>query len=324
MTTATTNLAETIGQELRLPDIDPEYYVYAVYDQASCQACVDACPGKAWILTEESLGLDTDSCNGCGLCVSSCPSGALHMHFPWTIRHFGGKPLALFACGQAGLPDSKDVMPCVHALGTRQLMVMHTAGITDLLIAQGDCSSCPMICDRSILLQERIEHLNRLLSERHLAPMKLLSYSNAVWRKIYKQEEIISRGTLLKRRDFLGGSASRKLKQQMVILNPLNRSECQTIPPGALLPDAISENGRSWPWAPRFESTQCNGCDACIRLCPTDALQLSNSDGKAAYLIEEKYCTGCNICADSNYSPLRLSTSLPRWIYNRFFMSVEA
>ena len=25
-----------------------------------------------------------------------------------------------------------------------------------------------------------------------------------------------------------------------------------------------------------------------------------------------------------NYSPLRLSTSLPRWIYNRFFMSVEA
>ncbi|WP_419628758.1 hypothetical protein, partial [Thiolapillus sp.] len=27
---------------------------------------------------------------------------------------------------------------------------------------------------------------------------------------------------------------------------------------------------------------------------------------------------------DCNYSPLRLSTSLPRWIYNRFFMSVEA
>ncbi len=27
---------------------------------------------------------------------------------------------------------------------------------------------------------------------------------------------------------------------------------------------------------------------------------------------------------DRNYSPLRLSTSLPRWIYNRFFMSVEA
>ncbi|WP_293815074.1 hypothetical protein [Thiolapillus sp.] len=26
----------------------------------------------------------------------------------------------------------------------------------------------------------------------------------------------------------------------------------------------------------------------------------------------------------SNYSPLRLSTSLPPWIYNRFFMSVEA
>ena len=30
------------------------------------------------------------------------------------------------------------------------------------------------------------------------------------------------------------------------------------------------------------------------------------------------------IFQNGNYSPLRLSTSLPRWIYNRFFMSVEA
>ncbi|WP_419608389.1 DUF2202 domain-containing protein [Thiolapillus sp.] len=30
------------------------------------------------------------------------------------------------------------------------------------------------------------------------------------------------------------------------------------------------------------------------------------------------------IFQNGNYSPLRLSTSLPPWIYNRFFMSVEA
>ncbi|WP_419638142.1 DUF2202 domain-containing protein [Thiolapillus sp.] len=30
------------------------------------------------------------------------------------------------------------------------------------------------------------------------------------------------------------------------------------------------------------------------------------------------------IFQNGNYSPLRLSTSLPQWIYNRFFMSVEA
>ncbi|WP_457668944.1 4Fe-4S binding protein [Thiolapillus sp.] len=298
MTTADTNLAAVVGQELRLPDIDPDYCVYAVYDQASCQACVDVCPSKAWILSDESLGLDTNACNGCGLCVSACPTGALHIAFPWVVRHFGGKPLTLFACEQAGIPGCNDLMPCVHALGIRQLMVMHTAGITDLLIAQGDCSSCGMICESSLLLPEKIERLNELLVKRHLAPIKLLNYSTAVWRKIYSQEEIISRGTLLKRRTFLSGASSRNLQQQMVVLDPLNRSECRTIPPGALLPEPASQTGDFWPWTPQLDPVHCNGCDACIQLCPTDALQLHNKDGEAAYRIEEKYCTGCNICAD--------------------------
>lgn len=298
MTIRGNNLAELAEQELRLPEIDPECCVYAEFEGASCQACVDACPSNAWILGEESLGLDTQACDGCGLCVPACPTGALHIEFPWVIRHFGGKALALFACEQSGLDTGTGIMPCIHALGTRQLMVLHTAGINSLLVSEGSCDSCSL--GQGERLTDRIYQLNRLLVQRNLVPIKLLSYSNAVWQKIRAQEEVISKGTLLQRRAFLGGAtSSHNLQQQLVVLDPLNRSECQTLPPGTLLTEPeVAHSSYIWPWAPQLEPGNCNGCNACIKLCPTDALTQVDEDEGSRYQVQAQHCTGCNICAD--------------------------
>lgn len=297
MNLADTGLVKTIEHELRLPDIDPERCVQSNFNQASCHACVSACPKDAWILNEESLGLDTEACDGCGLCIPVCPPGALHMEFPWVIRHFGGKPLALFSCEQSSVKESNRNMPCVHSLGIRQLIVMHTIGINNLLIAHGDCRNCPS--NPPTPLVQRIEQLNKLLAGRHLTPMKLLTYSNSVWEKIHAQEEVISRGTLIKRRSFLWGStATDSIRQQMYIFDPLNRKECQTVPPAALLPEPQSDADCSWPWAPQFEPQDCIGCDACIHLCPTGALLYEQDDTKQVYVVHAKACNGCMICAD--------------------------
>ncbi len=297
MSSPGSNLAQLAQQELRLPEIDPDRCVYADFEGSSCQACVDACPGGAWVLSDESLGLDTQACDGCGLCVPACPPGALHIEFPWVIRHFGGKALALFACEHSGLDSGLGVMPCIHALGLRQLMVLHTSGISSLLIAEGDCDNCSLGCNER--LADRIDQLNRLLSQRNLAPMKLLSYSNAVWKRIHAQEEVISKGTKLQRRAFLGGAASSEnLQQQLLVLDPLNRTECQTIPPGSLLPEQEADHHYLWPWTPQLDPASCNGCNACIQLCPTEALTLVSEEAGSHYQVQARHCTGCNICAD--------------------------
>ena len=80
------NPKETLLTELRIPDINGDRCVHAHIETASCKACVDACPENAWILDDESLGLNTNSCDGCGLCVPACTEGAITQIQSFTIR----------------------------------------------------------------------------------------------------------------------------------------------------------------------------------------------------------------------------------------------
>ena len=54
------------------------------------------------------------------------------------------------------------------------------------------------------------------------------------------------------------------------------------------------------PLIPTFSVENCNGCDACVQLCPHQALQLAkHEDGQAlAYQVQAERCTGCGICVD--------------------------
>ncbi|WP_456448171.1 4Fe-4S binding protein [Thiolapillus sp.] len=277
------------------PEISPDHCVHGLIGNASCQACVDSCPRNAWILGEDSLGLDEEACDGCGLCIPACPSGALHTPFPYVIRHIGGQAVALFGCGKSGAAGTEACISCIHALGIRQLLLLYTSGINCLLLAEQDCVACHIPSERT--LENRVKQLNRLLRERHRPLIKLLYRPARVWRALLRQEALITRGTLLNRRAFLAGaSSSRLLREQMVSMDPLNRPECQTVAPGILLD---TESGdQHLPWVPRIEAMDCSGCDACINLCPTQALRYDADEDNACYRIDAPRCNGCGICAD--------------------------
>ncbi len=293
----TENLIARAEREWRLPQIESSDCVYSQFRGASCRACVDACPRNAWLLDDYALGLDVDACDGCGLCVPVCPTGALHKDFPWVIRHLGGRSLALFACERSGILEQEGILPCVHMLGLRQLTVLHTSGVSSLLLATGDCDHCAWKPGTGLV--QRLESFNRLLRQRNLPPMNLLVYTKKLWLKIFAQEVVIGRGTQLQRRAFFAAAASpNKLQQQLAVLDPLNLKACQTLAPGSLLPGDESHAELLWPWAPQLDIRRCEGCDACFRLCPVAALELVPDEQGLVYRIRAAQCTGCGICAD--------------------------
>ncbi|MCU7937793.1 MAG: 4Fe-4S dicluster domain-containing protein [gamma proteobacterium symbiont of Bathyaustriella thionipta] len=291
-------LLKTITQEIRLPEINADDCVHALCNHSDCHACVAACPTDAWILNEDNLGLDIEACNGCGLCIPACPVGALHIDFPWTIRTLGYRMIALFACEKSDVKQTNGVIPCVHALGSRQLLQLYKAGIEHILLATDECHNCAYFESKQQpeTIDSRVEQLNNLLIERNKPTIKILKHPYRVWKKIFYSDEAIFRGTQLSRRNFLRGGGQ-QFRQQLVIIDPLNLAEYRTIPPGQLLPE--SENTEiKWPWVPILDSAQCNGCNACMRLCPTNALQLVDDEDQnsALYKIEPINCTGCNLC----------------------------
>jgi len=66
--------------------------------------CVDKCPNDA-LRRDEQTGLilvDEEKCNGCGVCVSACPYGALWLdpieRKPLICDLCGGEPLCISIC----------------------------------------------------------------------------------------------------------------------------------------------------------------------------------------------------------------------------------
>ncbi len=276
--------------DIRLPEVLEARCVHTRLEQAGCRSCVQACPRRAWVIDEEMLGIDPDRCDGCDLCVPACPQGAIRPHFSPALKQTEKGVMAFALCEHAGVPGIRDaLMPCVHAIGLRDVIKLQRLGVTYLIAACGNCDDCER--GGAERLMRTFTAANRLLSLRGARIIHYRNMSPEKWLRVLdKVNRTAPRRTLSRRALFRGA-----LRDPLERLQAAMQSEEREFrAAGELLPD--SQVDAPLPFVPVIDPVRCNGCDACTRLCPQQALMLE--DDGSAYRIKAARCTGCAVCLD--------------------------
>lgn len=260
-----------------MPHLRPGACTHARALDASCQRCEDVCAEIAIFPAGPDLHLDAAACSGCGACVAACPQDALTQPEAAPViaaRRAGQVAVAL--CARHPAAEGRRAAACVHALSLADLAALLAEGIDRLALATGDCDACPI----------------RPLTTLEDPLMRLAALAN-------------SRGLLPLRAEPAGAADLALLPPVDDLADPARRAIFGVAPHGApgrdpapvlvALQTAGSGEARVYAVSPAIDPATCTGCDACLNICPTQAITLTAAP---AYHLEPARCTGCRLCVD--------------------------
>lgn len=270
-----------------MPEIDAGRCVHALSPIASCRACCDACPHAAFALGDDGLTLNTESCDGCGICIAACSEGAIALARPPSPLVPAGpdQTRAFAACDRVANRGEAGLVPCIDAIGVTELAHLHARGIRVLAIAHGDCATCPR--QRAPGLTGHAATIAKLTDDRGLERLELRAYGIAAWRDA---------------RDGAGRLTRRGLFRRMLhTVETTVAAATETARPaaaGEILPR--SEAAHLAATAPVIDPGRCTACGVCVNVCPHGVISRAGQDGDAPrYEVAALRCTGCGLCADA-------------------------
>ncbi|CAN5826467.1 4Fe-4S dicluster domain-containing protein [soil metagenome] len=288
-----------LGWLFKQVEVAPEYHVgrCLAAKGTGCTACADACPHDA-ITIGRRVAIDPIDCTGCGICVGVCPSGALEAR--------GAAPVASrLRCSQVA--GTVSTVICLARLSpTDMLRAAADDPDGDLLLARGDCASCPIGEPEVPARVEAAAARAAVLADTVGRPFSLRLEERDRLDADAKERE-------LSRRELFRGSGERARRTAATALAPLERlagddeeasevaaplpiewrDTMQALAAAELEPDALVPAR-----LPRIEPG-CILCPSCTRVCPTDALKrVFDPSGGVVLQLDPGRCVGCDACME--------------------------
>ncbi len=292
-----------------LPTIVPDRCVHSRLEVASCSQCVTCCPRQAWEMDDDQLGLNVTACDGCGLCAAACTEAAIVQPLALDVRPHEAGQFAFAACTLSGVVAGDGVIPCLHAIGVRQLIDLYRRGVRRLVLALGECAACAR--GQAEALHDRVGAFNCLLGNRGMSPLTLLVLSHGHWRGAQSAaNQGVDHDDPMSRRDYFQAMTVRVTPRHSDVDGAAEVAFAE--PPGRLIPR--QKHDEVALFAPGIDAQRCEACDACVRVCEYGAITLSA--GADRYDLDADACSGCGLCVDVCESD---AVTVKAWASQRVF-----
>lgn len=299
--------------------IERERCLNIQHHSAGCRHCVTHCPGGALSLGGEDILFDSDSCLGCGLCFSLCPT-AVFTSRQWDeativeeVKRQSSKTTQFF-CEyhetpylekEEGEKGAIQVYGCLCSIskGAWYETGLHTA----VELRLDKCSECPM--KKSI---ERLQHsidvaLEWLTASGHSHDFSYIYKAENI-RKKKKYRAVSSGIKVTSRRDLFLGLFSQskevvsRVRQTNYRIRNNGNKKTESLLPGwqrrfaQTFTENFQEGGSPAYWPSIEKSTSCVNCGLCINNCPTKTLQITIENGRAFHTFTSGECLDCRLC----------------------------
>jgi Fe-S-cluster-containing hydrogenase component 2 len=296
---------------LAVPGFNAERCVRYRYSYSECNRCADACPHEAIRLFDAGAEVLVERCQSCGLCVGVCQTEALNQNgisAGYLLKTTGSLKQATLACAPSEVAGDT-VVPCLGALHPVVLAELSRQGIAVELAGMEHCAECAYAAKGPELIRSNLAGYEILCNggdpERN-APLTLRVQAAEM---SGRREKIDASRRGLFRRIVGHGSdvLSGKLEAAPAPLKAI-RAAAPFVPERkALLNAMFADKGEAAFALPRHAAipaeewrvvSGCTHCEACVRVCPTGALQLleRNTDWRLAFLNDR--CVACDVCAE--------------------------
>lgn len=290
-----------LASPAEIPQVDQSRCLRMRLSGFSCTECIDICSPEAIQINDKGIGVKRDSCSGCMLCTSSCPSNSFvidSQNFYKTIDILKNARAPVLGCSLREGVQAHAKIPCLGVVSEEHLVALMSLIDDEVQINLTNCGGC---ANRAVVavLKDRLSKARRKIPTHISEKIKLIE----------DEADLHFKQISYTRRGFFGAVKSHTAQAVIMLLKNDDQNAAQAYSDKSLpfrrkllnstIVSVAEEEKKAiatnYYYSAHFDE-RCNRCDSCVAMCPTAALRVDGNGSEDRLVFDTFRCSGCGLC----------------------------